>query len=238
MFVIELSFGAIARWKPKFRFVVFFGGCRYAASSECLVTLLSSNMSLSRVCRRAAPLFKSTHHLPLESRYFLFLNYGIRFGKFIFILAWSLNLCCWWLCIRCIPNYNLSRGSTTSSVYQRHFGHDSMWLPKLGSFNKCGQHQPFAAQSLLGIQRLYSSQASTQEKSRKTLLYLTGLVFAMVAASYAAVPLYRRFCQATGYGGTIQRREVWFFSVIWVWFLFILFSNLVNCNISLWILLL
>ncbi|KAK3409509.1 hypothetical protein EUGRSUZ_J01628 [Eucalyptus grandis] len=25
--------------------------------------------------------------------------------------------------------------------------------------------------------------------------------------SYAAVPLYRRFCQATGYGGTIQRRE-------------------------------
>lgn len=132
-------------------------------------------MSLSRVCRRAVPLFKSTHHLPLESR--------------------------------CIPNYDLSGGSTTSSVYQRHFGHDSMWRPKLGSFNKCGQHQPFAAQSLLGIQRLYSSQASTQEKSRKTLLYLTGLVFAMVAASYAAVPLYRRFCQATGYGGTIQRRE-------------------------------
>lgn len=25
--------------------------------------------------------------------------------------------------------------------------------------------------------------------------------------SYAAVPLYRRFCQATGYGGTVQRRE-------------------------------
>ncbi|KAJ0435047.1 putative cytochrome c oxidase assembly protein CtaG/Cox11 [Helianthus annuus] len=24
----------------------------------------------------------------------------------------------------------------------------------------------------------------------------------------AAVPLYRRFCQATGYGGTVQRREV------------------------------
>ncbi|KAF3948254.1 hypothetical protein CMV_025727, partial [Castanea mollissima] len=27
------------------------------------------------------------------------------------------------------------------------------------------------------------------------------------ACTYAAVPLYRRFCQATGYGGTTQRRE-------------------------------
>ncbi|MED6143274.1 Cytochrome c oxidase assembly protein cox11, mitochondrial, variant 2 [Stylosanthes scabra] len=39
------------------------------------------------------------------------------------------------------------------------------------------------------------------------LLYLTGLVFGMVGVTYAAVPLYRRFCQATGYGGTVQRRE-------------------------------
>ncbi|XP_004306674.1 PREDICTED: cytochrome c oxidase assembly protein COX11, mitochondrial-like [Fragaria vesca subsp. vesca] len=129
-------------------------------------------MSLSRVCRRAVPLFKSALHLPLESR--------------------------------CVPSYNLNGGNT---LCQRHFGHYSMWRPKLGSFDKCSQHQPFAAQSLLRIQRLYSTQAATQEKSRKTLVYLTGLVFAMVAASYAAVPLYRRFCQATGYGGTIQRRE-------------------------------
>ncbi|KAI3753515.1 hypothetical protein L2E82_25570 [Cichorium intybus] len=33
------------------------------------------------------------------------------------------------------------------------------------------------------------------------------LVFAMVGCTYAAVPLYRRFCQATGYGGTVQRRK-------------------------------
>lgn len=38
-------------------------------------------------------------------------------------------------------------------------------------------------------------------------IYLTALAFGMVGASYAAVPLYRRFCQATGYGGTVQRRE-------------------------------
>lgn len=32
----------------------------------------------------------------------------------------------------------------------------------------------------------------------------------MVGCTYAAVPLYRRFCQATGYGGTVQRKEVKF----------------------------
>lgn len=40
------------------------------------------------------------------------------------------------------------------------------------------------------------------------LIYLLTVAGAMVGASYAAVPLYRRFCQATGYGGTVQRREV------------------------------
>jgi cytochrome c oxidase assembly protein subunit 11 len=32
-------------------------------------------------------------------------------------------------------------------------------------------------------------------------------VVAMVGASFAAVPLYRIFCQATGYNGTVQRAE-------------------------------
>jgi cytochrome c oxidase assembly protein subunit 11 len=31
--------------------------------------------------------------------------------------------------------------------------------------------------------------------------------FAMLGAAYAAVPLYRLFCQMTGYGGTIQRAK-------------------------------
>jgi cytochrome c oxidase assembly protein subunit 11 len=38
-------------------------------------------------------------------------------------------------------------------------------------------------------------------------LSLTGLVAAMVGLSFASVPLYRLFCQATGYGGTPQRAE-------------------------------
>jgi hypothetical protein len=50
--------------------------------------------------------------------------------------------------------------------------------------------------------------ADRDRSSRKTLIYLVGVAAAMVGASYAAVPLYRRFCQATGYGGTVQRKEV------------------------------
>lgn len=56
--------------------------------------------------------------------------------------------------------------------------------------------------------RYFASNNVVQDKkSRKMLYYLTALVFGMVGCSYAAVPLYRRFCQATGYGGTVQRRE-------------------------------
>ena len=32
-------------------------------------------------------------------------------------------------------------------------------------------------------------------------------VAAMIGLTYASVPLYRLFCQATGYGGTVQRAE-------------------------------
>ena len=43
--------------------------------------------------------------------------------------------------------------------------------------------------------------------SRNRRVGLMGLVFAlaMLAAGYASVPLYRLFCQVTGFGGTTQR---------------------------------
>ena len=38
-------------------------------------------------------------------------------------------------------------------------------------------------------------------------LVLGGLVVGMVGVAFAAVPLYRLFCQVTGFGGTTQRAE-------------------------------
>jgi cytochrome c oxidase assembly protein subunit 11 len=48
-----------------------------------------------------------------------------------------------------------------------------------------------------------------KSKARHNLLALAlaGLVAGMVGLSFAAVPLYRMFCQATGYGGVPQRAE-------------------------------
>lgn len=44
-------------------------------------------------------------------------------------------------------------------------------------------------------------------RNRKVALIFTAVVVGMVGLSYASVPLYRMFCQATGFGGTTQRAE-------------------------------
>ena len=43
--------------------------------------------------------------------------------------------------------------------------------------------------------------------NRRTAATLTGIVACMVALSFAAVPLYRIFCQVTGFGGTPLRAD-------------------------------
>ncbi|KAK2652523.1 hypothetical protein Ddye_012379 [Dipteronia dyeriana] len=90
-----------------------------------------------------------------------------------------------------MPRYEFSSSLINKSYHSQSFGLGGLWRPS----------------SSPGIHRQYASQASTQQKSQRMLWYLTALVFAMVGCTYAAVPLYRRFCQATGYGGTVQRRE-------------------------------
>jgi cytochrome c oxidase assembly protein subunit 11 len=55
-----------------------------------------------------------------------------------------------------------------------------------------------------------SDNTHSKKRDRKGLVALTlvGLVAGMVGLSFAAVPLYRIFCQATGYGGVPQRADV------------------------------
>ena len=43
--------------------------------------------------------------------------------------------------------------------------------------------------------------------NRRTALALAGVGAGMFGAAFAAVPLYRLFCQVTGFGGTTQRAE-------------------------------
>ena len=44
-----------------------------------------------------------------------------------------------------------------------------------------------------------------ESAKRRTGLIALGVAIAMVGAAYASVPLYRMFCQATGFGGTTGR---------------------------------
>ena len=43
--------------------------------------------------------------------------------------------------------------------------------------------------------------------TRRTLVILAGVVGLMVGMAYASVPLYKLFCQVTGYGGTTQATD-------------------------------
>jgi cytochrome c oxidase assembly protein subunit 11 len=47
----------------------------------------------------------------------------------------------------------------------------------------------------------------TSKGNRKVALICSAVLLGMVGAAFAAVPLYRAFCQATGYDGTVSRAE-------------------------------
>jgi cytochrome c oxidase assembly protein subunit 11 len=47
-----------------------------------------------------------------------------------------------------------------------------------------------------------------KERNRRVLFYTTGLAVAFVGVTYASVPLYKIFCQMTGFGGTTQRADI------------------------------
>lgn len=48
---------------------------------------------------------------------------------------------------------------------------------------------------------------SLDHKNRKLMMIITAVVVGMVGLAYASVPLYRIFCQVTGFGGTTQVGE-------------------------------
>ncbi len=55
----------------------------------------------------------------------------------------------------------------------------------------------------------------SQSRNGRTALVLVGLVAGMVGLSFASVPLYRLFCQITGFGGTTRVAEALPEPVIW-----------------------
>lgn len=57
---------------------------------------------------------------------------------------------------------------------------------------------------------LSDPQRSTPDAARRNLrlgLICTGVFVGMIGLAYASVPLYRAFCQVTGFGGTVSQAE-------------------------------
>ena len=50
-----------------------------------------------------------------------------------------------------------------------------------------------------------TAKSALQRRNGRSGVLFAVLPFAMLALAYGSVPLYRMFCQATGYGGTTQR---------------------------------
>ena len=57
-----------------------------------------------------------------------------------------------------------------------------------------------------GLQ-LYSTKRKSSNTNKRTVLYMTAIAVGVAGLSYAAVPLYRLYCQASGYGGTVSKVE-------------------------------
>lgn len=54
------------------------------------------------------------------------------------------------------------------------------------------------------LQQGLDAKAALARKNRRTGLIVTGMVLAMIGLSAASIPLYRLYCQVTGYSGTAR----------------------------------
>ena len=70
-------------------------------------------------------------------------------------------------------------------------------------------HSKFKKFSSTNQQNDFDRRGSPRWKSanRNTAMYMVAVAIVVTGLSYAAVPLYRIFCQASGYGGTVIKTE-------------------------------
>ena len=61
--------------------------------------------------------------------------------------------------------------------------------------------------SLPLLQFRHFASRTTSSKATNTVRYIVATTIVVLGLSYAAVPLYRLFCQASGYGGTVTKTD-------------------------------
>src|SRR5690349_17904276 len=61
---------------------------------------------------------------------------------------------------------------------------------------------------MLANDRSKPELSAEAKRNKKVALICAGAFVAMIGASFASVPLYRAFCQVTGFDGTVRRADV------------------------------
>lgn len=69
----------------------------------------------------------------------------------------------------------------------------------------CSSHRVPPRCRCLSTSSSNGRQQQQEYKNARIASYLAAITIGVVGATYASVPLYKMFCQATGYGGTTQR---------------------------------
>lgn len=98
-------------------------------------------------------------------------------------------------------------------VYRRALGHSPAAAPGPLRGHTCGWAPRPAAQAFAHAlphvaaapRRRFASSSSLAERNQQMAMYMLAVALGTLGAAYASVPLYKVFCQATGFGGTTQR---------------------------------
>jgi cytochrome c oxidase assembly protein subunit 11 len=85
-------------------------------------------------------------------------------------------------------------------------------VPSLYTISSCsnaisgyhGYPRWLSSKPMMHSPKKQSNYTKQQSTSSEHGIYLVAMVVGMVGLTYASVPLYRMFCQATGFGGTIK----------------------------------
>ncbi len=123
---------------------------------------------------------------------------------------------------RTFPPHLRPTRSTSQSLIGNHIIYRTLSTPVSGKIfctqtqDKCIVNNKSFSRTVYHIERCNISTTPNYRspdysplynQNRSTLKYIVAIAVFVVGLSYAAVPLYRVFCQASGYGGTVTMTE-------------------------------
>ena len=103
----------------------------------------------------------------------------------------------------------MSQAQRAAFHYYRRQREDTLWNRLFGSWFKTNNKKKKMMMMKTGGGTTTTTTTTTQQQRNiNTAWYAAAIVVGALGATYAAVPLYKVFCQTTGFGGTTQRVRI------------------------------